>query len=59
MNRKDGYYWIKFSYTNWIIGEWVSSRWNIIGTEQQYTDDDLIAIDETLITRKRKPACQI
>jgi hypothetical protein len=50
MNRKEGYYWVKYS-SEWEIGYWreSTSEWRIFNRKHYFEDHELDAINETQI----------
>ena len=54
MNRKSGYYWVNIhSSYGWNIGYWYSltERWSFFVTQNEWTDDLVIEVDEKEIVR--------
>lgn len=48
MNRKEGYYWVKYS-SELEIAFWDGESWKIFGRRFRYDDTELDEINETQI----------
>jgi hypothetical protein len=48
MERKDGFYWVKFN-NSWIVAEWISNKWTFCFDTNTYEDNELNEIDENII----------
>lgn len=53
MQRKDGFYWAKYS-GEWIVCCYNKYDWSIPGNECDFTDSDFEEIDERQIKHRKK-----
>ena len=50
MEKEDGYYWIKMKnfYNEWQPGRWDGESWQVIGTEEEYSETDITEVGERI-----------
>jgi hypothetical protein len=49
MERKDGYYWVKYD-GHWTIGRFRFERWELVGYADKFDSEDFDSISSSPIT---------